>query len=100
MPNIHRVRQRSSMYFGNPFVPDHPEIKVRRALPQEWFFVPVFSEICWCKAGKLGNLTQHARTNLLTLMESEFVIRPTFPDQNLMGTTLAIDPPPYPFQGG
>ena len=48
----------------------------------------------------LGNLTQHAGTNLFALMESEFVVWPTFPDQDLVGTPPAVDPLPNPFQGG
>ena len=48
----------------------------------------------------LGNLTQHAGTNLLAIVESEFVVRPTFPDQDLVGTLLPADPPANPLQGG
>ena len=41
-----------------------------------------------------------SRTNLLALMESEFVVWPPFPDQDLMGTPLAADTPPNPFPSG
>src|SRR3990167_4496028 len=49
------------------------------------------SEVCWRKARVLRNLAQHAGTNLLAVMESEFVVWPTFPGQHLMGTLLAND---------